>query len=183
MKKWFFNFVVGMSLLLFVATAGLWVRSYWKFDHVYYRQSANGDRIIYDVFSCYGSVGASYGHEVGSEDLITNSTFIITCGEANGEASVNMMEGLGGWYRFGFGYANFIIPKLRVVAVMAPHWLLMLLFLILPLNRFVRFRRRRNRLRKGLCLRCGYDLRATPDRCPECGTPIAAATSGRENAA
>ncbi len=68
----------------------------------------------------------------------------------------------------------------RVVdGIIVPYWLLSIVFALVPawwLKRWRRRRREAQRERKGLCPLCGYDLRASPERCPECGATAEAQT-------
>jgi hypothetical protein len=52
--------------------------------------------------------------------------------------------------------------------LLIPYWPVILLASIMPTMELLR-RRRRLRELSGKCQRCGYDLRASTDRCPECG--------------
>jgi hypothetical protein len=60
----------------------------------------------------------------------------------------------------------------RSWSVTLPMWAVILLTLALPMRtatQLWRARRRRRRLSAGMCPDCGYDLRGSPERCPECG--------------
>jgi hypothetical protein len=55
------------------------------------------------------------------------------------------------------------------VAVFVPYWFLFLPTIWFPSRWWVMHRRTARYRNTGQCPTCGYDLRATPDRCPECG--------------
>ena len=57
-----------------------------------------------------------------------------------------------------------------------------LLAAIVPAWRLTASVRRRRRRIAGFCIKCGYDLRATPDRCPECGAVPTKVQSGSAGA-
>jgi hypothetical protein len=57
------------------------------------------------------------------------------------------------------------VASIHVVRVSMPVWLPCIIFGIAPAYWVTHLQR----FPKGCCQNCGYDLRETPDRCPECG--------------
>jgi hypothetical protein len=63
--------------------------------------------------------------------------------------------------------------KFQMRMALVPMWFVTAVFAAAPAvsitRRLRRRRRRARRVAAGLCVKCGYDCRATPERCPECG--------------
>jgi len=70
------------------------------------------------------------------------------------------------------------IPRVATTEwdVAAPYWMIALPMMPLPLLQILGWQKGRRALRRrkrGLCETCGYDLRHSPGRCPECGREVA----------
>ena len=147
MRRRVSNALVGLSVLACIAAAVFWVRSL-RFD-----PSKTGESVTFRrtdprwwVISRRGTLtlcrqnGRDWGKEFGK------------------------VEGLG--FRFG-GRRG---PSGSLWNLAVPYWFITAATAAPPVIWAVRRRRRRSWSGRGFCRECGYDMRATPGRCPECGS-------------
>ncbi len=171
--RWLFNLLAGLSLLLCIAVTALCVRSHWIKEgfgwddtRSYYHH--------YGILSDHGSLVFThdniFGHPEGWEIEGNNNQWGPVMSIDFPEDEQPDDSRVKKWLRsIGIRFDN--IQEGEEDILILPDWLLIALFALLPLWFLIRWKNpKRERERLGLCLNCGYDLRATPERCPECGT-------------
>jgi hypothetical protein len=63
--------------------------------------------------------------------------------------------------------------RATLYGVILPLWVPVLIAILPIALPYRRWRQNARRFSRGLCVACGYDLRASPRRCPECGLDVA----------
>ena len=165
MRRWAFNFVVAVALLLGLAAMAFWVRSRWSTDMVCFTVGPAFVQVCSQDGTLY--VEANTDCRPYSSGPVFYSS---TPGTTNPPSLFN-------WRTLGFGWRTGTItymgmpPELTSRTVRVPDWFPVVAAGALAV---LWFRHRRRRPPPGMCPACGYDLRASQHRCPECGTPIAA---------
>jgi hypothetical protein len=162
-------------LVLSVLIAGVWVRGYFVSETVGYGIARPGGTMsAVGITSGRGGVGFALVKGMPYQGEIDGPFWQP---EPKGYAG-GLGREPGRWRALGFNYIRLpVVPVGRGWAVVAPLWALLLPTAAAPAWDFwgnSQRRERRRRLKLGLCLRCGYDLRASEGRCPECGEPVAA---------
>jgi hypothetical protein len=188
--RWLFTGLATLSALLCVATLALSARSYWRFDqliirdghlddgeshynHLRYIVSSRGGLMFCDQLTQWPgmylmdgkhSLEWAAGPETGYPQSPTSYAFDT---DPLLVPQVRRIGGLGFecvWPSRGKTFVqrySLTVPLGAVAAITA----------CLPAFALVSNWRRIRELRgrRSICSTCGYDLRATPDRCPECG--------------
>jgi len=154
-----------LSLLVGLALLGLGIRSFWRNDSLFIERGPRG----YFVSSARGRVGvirvSGSWHprrlHWATYDLATDGAVLTTIATSPDTRDLIIMLSGDGKLPGAFGQSRwFAIPYATPIVP----------FAALPAILLMRAWRQRRRGRRGLCRQCGYDLRASPQRCPECGS-------------
>jgi len=190
MKRRLLKVLTPLLLLLCLAVAALWVRSYFGLHAV--SVAGDGD---WQLMSFRGQFWFDHRPDRALIRQLTDEYDVLAgrC-EALWRERHRRGPGAATWY----GLLREIHPVEQRMAVISrnlkalqgqprrrtPPLLHAYPFVVLaaaaatwPLARRVARRRAVRRLRAGICPSCGYDLRATPHRCPECGYTPAGKTT------
>lgn len=176
-----FNFASALSAMLWLAIAAMCVRSYFQPPVSWFPAGAPALPSYRGWYLRHGSLSISK-----SESLVKPEVIAAYPGYPYGGQ-------VGSWDAMGLSCQRETIallrPKDRSLVMIVSRatvftvWLglPLLLSAILPACWLIRKWIRGRRKPAGVCRVCGYDLRASKERCPECGTPTSALSSERES--
>ena len=175
-KRRLVTLAAAASLLLCVATTVLWVRSFIRSDAVLYFANA---RRAWAIQSARGHLDFTNWTSDEPQQVpgFGAPGFQYKSGSAANYATaedwgrgLDPSPDLGSAWFMGFGFLSYdAFPENRLRAIGIPHWFLALLCAIPPALRLRGWMGSWRNPAHNLCSACGYDVRATPDRCPECG--------------
>ncbi len=191
MKRKLAAIFLAVSLLVCVSVCVLWVRSYWHGDRVdaFVKGSAYRQTPVWMFALVSGNGGFGISQTHGNAYYTDEETWRRVL-ERNPERRRSYYRpqpavypqwtpGQSEWRWAGFQWTRSERLDLNSWSiqrsVVLPYWLPCLITAVPPAL-WMRARLVRSRSeRRGLCPACGYDLRGTPQRCPECGREAATA--------
>lgn len=173
-RSWIFTILAAASLLIAVLISVLWVRVLWTADQL--RWGTRG------IDTKVGSAsGVLYIERSGGWSADPRDQRAFEWSSSRSRIVSVSSDHWVGFKLLGFAWVRYslvVAPRSSPTYlwfVSIPYWFLWCTSVTLPISWIVRRRKALiGYFRKpdGVCKSCGYDLRATPDRCPECGTPV-----------
>jgi hypothetical protein len=172
------RFILWTCIALLVGVATLWARSYWRADERAFAVSALRVRGVYSAggefcVEFYGTRNQS-GEWPAAVEYSESTPYPI---QGLWWKSEDRGERMALIFRYGENIAGIDRESGVFPFVVVPYAVLFALLAMYPTVLTIASLRRKGRRFAGRCPTCGYDMRATPERCPECGTSAHAAVT------